>query len=352
MNAVENIAPYTKPFAPFYAAAVAARNWAYDRKVFKSGSVDVPVISVGNITAGGNGKTPVTEYLVRYFLCRKITTGVLSRGYRRSTTGTMVVSDGKTISGSPETAGDEPFQIAWKFRDAVVMVDEDRLRGALEMCKTFHPGVIILDDGFQHRRLERDLDIVLLDGQELFGGLHYLPAGRLRESLKSLRRADVVILVNCADAVSDVVNVVRGYTDGACFHGDVEAVNLTHLNTGEQLNVRDAPRKDCLAFCAIAKPKNFLSTLQASGLVVKDFLSFIDHHSFTSGDYDRLGKNFRTSGAPMVITTEKDAVRLDLGKLFRVVPPDVCYFLEIRFVLRQDESEFHSLLNQTVGAAA
>jgi len=352
MSAVGNIAPYTRPLAPFYAAAVAARNWAYDRKVFKSGSVNVPVISVGNITAGGNAKTPVTEYLVRYFLCRKITTGVLSRGYRRSTTGTIVVSDGKELSGSPETAGDEPFQIARKFHDTVIMVDEDRLRGALEMCKMFHPGVIILDDGFQHRRLERDLDIVLIDGQELLAGLHYLPAGRLRESLKSLRRADVLILLNCADAFSEAVNIVGGHTDGRCFQGDIEAVSLTRLNSGEQLNVRDTPQKDCLAFCAIAKPKNFLSTLQASGFVVKDFLGFIDHHSFTSGDYDRLGKKFRSSGAPMIITTEKDAVRLDPERLFRVVPPEICYFLEIRFVLRKDESEFHSLLNQTVGAAA
>ncbi len=353
MNALlDDIAPWSMPLVPLYAAATGVRNWCYDRKFLPSGSVDVPVISVGNITAGGNGKTPATEYIVRHFLCRKARTGVLSRGYRRSTRGTLVVSDGNTLSGSPDTTGDEPYQIARKFPEALVVVDEDRLRGAAVMCDSLHPDVIVLDDGFQHRRLRRNLDIVLIDGRELLEGLHFLPAGRLRESPTSLRRAQAVILLNCGDSLSRAVKIVRQYTDVTCYHAEIEPVNLTRMSTGERISLNNTLKRDCLAFCAIAKPKNFLSTLQSAGFVVREFTSFADHHALTDEEYDHLGKEFRSSGASMVVTTEKDAVRSDSARLSQIFPSGVCYFLEIRLSFRDREGEFQSLLNTTAGVTA
>jgi tetraacyldisaccharide 4'-kinase len=352
MKHLREIARFTKPLVPIYAAAIAARNWCYDRSIFKSGKVDLPVISVGNITAGGNGKTPLTEYLVRYFLCRKKSVAVLSRGYKRSTAGTQIVSDGKILSGSARTAGDEPYQVAKKFPEAVVVVDKDRLRGASIIHDSFHPDVIILDDAFQHRRLERDLDLVLIDGNELLKGPHFLPAGRLREPLKSLRRADGIVLTNCSNSFHDVSEIIRGYTESPCFHAELRAAHVVRLKTGEKFEPQNAPAKECVAFCAIAKPENFLSTLTAAGFTVKMFQAFNDHHNPTTGEYKHLEEIFRTSGASVIVTTEKDAVRLEPGRFPAVFPMDACYYIEIEIAIIEGKDDFHSMLDRALRIAA
>lgn len=352
MNNFNDIAFIGKPFVPVYAATVAVRNWCYDRKIFSVGKVDTPVISVGNLTTGGNGKTPLTEYLVRYFLSQKRSVGVLSRGYKRSTRGTRIVSDGKTIHGTARDAGDEPYQVAGKFPDAFVVVDEDRLRGASVLQDTFHPDLILLDDAFQHRRLDRDLDIVLIDGKELLNGVHLLPAGKLREPLKGLRRADCIILTNCGESYRDACSVVRQYAEGFFPHAEIRPVGLVQMSSRKKIPVNQTPSKDCAAFCAIAKPDNFLSTLMTAGFSVKLFQSFHDHHIIRSDEFERLEKEFRASGASFMITTEKDAVRLEPGHLPRAFPLDACYFVEVETVILEGEYEFHSLLDQTVREAA
>ncbi len=179
------------PFSRVYGAIVAARNFFYDRGLFTITAVGTPVISVGNITAGGTGKTPLVEYIVRTILDSGARPAVLSRGYRRTTTGTVTVSDGVKVLADADRAGDEPAQIARKFPGCVVVVDEDRVRGARFLESAFHPDVIVLDDGFQHRALRRDLDIVVVaDGA---GGSGLLPSGDGREPESSLRRADIVV---------------------------------------------------------------------------------------------------------------------------------------------------------------
>ncbi|MFH2004154.1 MAG: tetraacyldisaccharide 4'-kinase, partial [Bacteroidota bacterium] len=181
------------PLSFLYSIIIFIRNLFYDIRVFGVNRVNVPVISIGNLTAGGTGKTPVIEYLVNYFKRKNIKVAVISRGYKRNTKGTLVVSDGSSIIAKPEQAGDEPYQIAVRFQEAVVIVDENRFRGAKLAVEKYKPEVILLDDSFQHRRIHRDLDIVLIDVTKPPHKEYMLPAGLRREPLSSLKRTNVLL---------------------------------------------------------------------------------------------------------------------------------------------------------------
>jgi len=154
----------------------------------------VPVVSVGNITTGGTGKTPVVEWIVRHFLNQNLKVAVVSRGYRRTSRGTVVVSDGRSVLAAPDIGGDEAFQIARKFPAAIVVVDERRIRGARVALTNFGAKVVVLDDGFQHRSLHRTLDIVMVDAVPGLRRIRMLPAGLRREPVASLKRATIVVL--------------------------------------------------------------------------------------------------------------------------------------------------------------
>lgn len=185
------------PFSAFYWLGVAIRNLFFDKGILKATKVEVPVISVGNISAGGVGKTPVVEMLVER-LKRKRHLAIVSRGYGRKSSGTIIVSDGKRQLVSVEKAGDEAYQIANKYRNLIVVVDEKRVRGAQKAIK-LGAELIVLDDGFQHRYLARDLNVVVLTAAEILEGDLLLPAGNRREPIASLERADVVMISRCAN---------------------------------------------------------------------------------------------------------------------------------------------------------
>ncbi len=341
-----------KPVSWIYCMVTIVRNWCYDRQLFKIQSVKPRVISVGNITAGGNAKTPMTEYLVRYFQSRNKATGVLSRGYKRSTRNTQIVSDGNRLFGTARTMGDESYQIARKFPTAFVMVDENRFRGAATMTELFHPDTIILDDAFQHRRISRNLDIVMIDGAELLRGASLLPAGSLREPLPQLRRAGCIIVTNCDGGFSQVLALVRKYSDAPCLHAKIVPVRLVNISNGISCRIGELSLVTSVVFCAIAKPATFLSTLAECGIIVKSFQSFDDHHYFSEQDLERIGRLFQTSGASMIITTEKDASRFDMDRLPEIFPSESCYYLEIEMHLLDGKDEFHALLERAMRDAA
>jgi tetraacyldisaccharide 4'-kinase len=326
------------------------RNLCYDRGICKVWDVGVPVISVGNLTVGGTGKTPFVEYLLRYFQQRKMRMAVVSRGYKRTTRGMVVVSDGMHIHCDVGQGGDEPVQIAAKFPGAVVIVDEARKRAAHCAVARFDVDGIILDDGFQHRSLRRDLDIVMVDGRRLPAWDALLPAGMRREPRSSLRRAQVAVILDGVSAdeeqqrISDVVSL-------PCVRVRFVPTALRNVSTGISFPPGQMKGKTCVAFCGIAQPQQFYDMLTSLGIEVIERLTFPDHHRFIRSDWDKILSRL-TDNAHLLCTTEKDAVRLR-----GVVPSGSpvsgeLYYLEIEARVIDGEPRLHAMLDSIMKRVA
>ena len=273
------------PLAALFGAAVRTRNEFYDRGMITVRRLEGPVVSIGNLTVGGSGKTPFLILLGDLLKQRGIAFDVLSRGYRRQTQGVAIVDP----SGSARDFGDEPLLIARKLGVPVV-VGEDRHSAGVMAEATFGPQLHLLDDGFQHRRLARDFDIVLVTPADAQDSL--LPAGRLREPISSLSRADAVVLTNDAPA------------DGLRLRNQLLwRVRRDIVAPGTQ-----EPR---IAFCGIARPQEFFAQLRAAGVAITATRSFRDHHPYTEADIRELLELRKQHGAPAFVTTEKDAVNLE-----------------------------------------
>jgi tetraacyldisaccharide 4'-kinase len=276
------------PLSAIYGAVVLTRNALYDRKILRSQPLRGSVISVGNISTGGSGKTPFVILLGELLKARGIPFDVLSRGYGRKTRGVLLVDPG----GLPQDFGDEPLLIARRLQ-APVVVGEDRYEAGRFAESRFGAQIHLLDDGFQHRGLARDFDIVLVAPDDARDRL--LPAGRLREPLQSLQRADAVVLTSGASPESFPV---AGKTVWRVRRG-VVTQNLAQP-------VPDRP----VVFCGIARPQNFLLQLRAAGIDPVAEAFYRDHHAYTEKDIRDLLQLRQRSEAGGFITTEKDAVNL------------------------------------------
>ena len=273
------------PLAALYSAAVRARNELYDRGTLSLSHLQGPVVSIGNITVGGSGKTPFLILLGELLKQYGIPCDVLSRGYRRLSTGTMPVDP----RGSPREYGDEPLLIARKLGVPVIVGDDRYAAGRLAEEK-FGPRLHLLDDGFQHRRLAREFDIVLASPSDARDSL--LPSGRLREPLSSLTRADAVVLTN--DTAGDGLRL-----------GRQQVWRVTRDIVAPQTE------ESCLAFCGIARPQNFVAQLQAAGVMLAGTCSFRDHYRYSAEDIRQLLQLRKQHGARAFVTTEKDAINLE-----------------------------------------
>jgi len=265
-----------------FAAAVWLRNKLYDRGTFKIHKLSRPVVSIGNISFGGTGKTPLVITLGTLLKQRGIEFDVLSRGYGRKSKGTMVVDPG----GSPVQYGDEPLLIARKLGVPVVVGADRHQAGLLAESKFPQNKLHILDDGFQHRRLHRDFDIVLLANEDL--GNTVPPLGRLREPLSALRRADIIVLPEATAVAPPPLPAWRSRR------------NLLFI----------VPMNRVVAFCGIARPQQFFSGLKKSGVELADTIVFPDHHRYRQSDIDRLLQAKSRTHAQGFIATEKDAINL------------------------------------------
>lgn len=316
--------PFLTPFAWIYGQGVALRNLAYDRKLTRIHRLPIPVISIGNLTVGGTGKTPVALSLARMLRDPpyNLSPVVLSRGYRRRSSGYRLVGAGDGPLCRWEESGDEPQLYASKLSGVPVAVDADRVRGGRTLIEHFNPSVILLDDGFQHRRLHRDLDIVLLDEGCDLHCERLLPAGPLREPLSALQRADLIVLTNhqFGDEEADACWQVCAKQLGeerllAC---RIRPSGCVHFRTGEHLPLNTLRQKRLVAFCGIARPDAFLNTLKQLGANLSYLIRFPDHHVYKPRDAEKLATSFATERADHLITTEKDAVKL--SDLFQALP--------------------------------
>lgn len=272
------------PLSTIYGTAIAARNALYNRGVLPARRLQGPVVSVGNLSAGGSGKTPFVILLGELLKARGVKFDVLSRGYGRKTGGVLLVDP----AGLPQQFGDEPLLIARKLQ-APVIVGEDRYAAGQFAESTFGPQLHILDDGFQHRALARDFDIVLVTPQDAMDRL--LPAGRLREPLKSLPRADAIVLASGASADSF----------------PLEGKLVWRVRRG--ISPENVPPRP-VVFCGIARPQSFVLQLRAAQIDPTAEAFYRDHHAYTEKDIRELIALKQKSDAGGFVTTEKDAVNL------------------------------------------
>jgi len=289
-----------------YGGAVRLRNRFYDRGGAAQ-RAELPVVSVGNVTVGGTGKTPMVAWLVRALQAEGHVPAIISRGYRgRAGRGPVVVSRGAGPLVPAQVAGDEPFLLARSLPGAVVVVGSDRIAG-VRAARAEGAHLAVLDDGFQHRRIRRDVDIVLLDASNPFGNYRLIPAGVLREPLSALARADAIVVTRARPAESLVVidHVVRRY------HATAPILRAGHRRLGfvdRDGNPAERPTL-ALAFCGIGNPTTFPIDLAAAGVRVAHTEVFPDHHAYNDADFERLAARARKDGLALV-TTEKDIVRL------------------------------------------
>jgi tetraacyldisaccharide 4'-kinase len=290
------------PLSWLYGGVVLLRLFLYDIGFLKTRRAACRVISIGNLTVGGTGKTPITIFLAEQHRARGIAVGVVSRGYGRADRSAIIpVSDGKRLLATPEAAGDEPYFIAERLREVPVVVAIDRLAGCRWLIERCGVEVILLDDGFQHLALHRDLNLLLCDARHPFGNGHLLPRGPLREPPSEAKRADVVILTRAADEVADPL--LQKTTLRCAF----EPTALVHLATGEICKIEALVGQSVFAFCGIAHPDPFFDLLERVGAVVEKRHVFPDHHPYGADDLIHLQKE---SGRWRTITTEKDAVKI------------------------------------------
>ncbi|MBI4428446.1 MAG: tetraacyldisaccharide 4'-kinase [Ignavibacteriales bacterium] len=299
------------PFSGLYGMGVAARNWFFDAGLLPVRKVGAPVISVGNISAGGVGKTPLVEFLAEK-LRRNNKVAVISRGYGRKSKSYLVVSNGRQRCAEAWKAGDEASQLAEKLDGVVVLVDERRARAAENAVRDFQATVIILDDGFQHRYLHRDVDIVVLTYEEIMNGDFLLPAGNRREPMSALRRTDIIGISRCEnkDGFERARAILSRKWDKPlfAFRSRVKAVRLAETRKEMQQTWNNV-----IAFSGIGQPSAFQETLKSSGIHVGTHIVFRDHHWYSDADLESIREVVRDSHANAIMTTEKDVARLNGG---------------------------------------
>lgn len=317
------------PLALFYWGVLFWRNLFYRIGFFVTRSLPCTVISVGNLTAGGTGKTPAVIYLARLLKSRGLRPAILSRGYGRRTSGPQLVTDGEAPPLDWSRYGDEPTLMAGALQGIPIAVDENRYRGGMFLCQRFKPQVILLDDAFQHRGLERDLDIVLINSQDDRAIHKLLPYGLLREPWYHLRRADLIFFTKAnLKSPSHFLRSRARLSKVPHFLSTIEAGQELPGLKGDTLTLPEAKGKAVLALSAVGDPLGFQRTLEGIGLEVADHLAFHDHHVYTPSDLEDLRNRFQRHRAALVITTEKDLIKL--RSLPRVDFP--VYALPIRFV--------------------
>lgn len=295
------------PFSLVYSLVQRIRAGLFKLGILKSDGLPRPVISIGNITVGGTGKTPVTAHIARLLLQQGYRVAVLSRGYGGSLEGqNVVVSDGATVMLGPSECGDEPYLLATTIPGLMVVIGSDRHAAGLLAMRQLSPDVFLLDDGFQHLRLRRDLNILLLDHSRPFGNGWTLPAGLLREPVVARKRADLIIHTRCPQ-----VAAVHPATAGtpAC-NARHRIVDLHPLPGGDPLPLPcPAPRK-VLAFAGIADPAGFFEELRSLGFELLHTIRFQDHTTYDESDLSIIFDSMRHHRAEAAITTEKDGVKL------------------------------------------
>lgn len=343
------------PLAWIYQGIMAIRNWLYDIGVFRSQGFPLPVICIGNLSMGGTGKTPHTEYLIRLLAGHGVKLAVLSRGYGRHTKGFRKVAD----SRSADECGDEPWQMAHAAecpRDVKFYVCENRVEGIHKLLEDTSPQAILLDDAFQHRRVKAGLNLLLTEYDRPYASDHVVPAGRLREGRKGARRAQVILVTKCPEQLEPEVRErmlrrLRPAPWQSVFftrfsYGECRPL-FPHLAQASPSAATAGAPETALALCGIARPRPFLSQVEKMFHHTLS-LTFPDHHPFTPADIRKMER--KAAGCCKVVTTEKDGARLTaLADCLPEALKAKLWVLPIRVAFLHDEADtFNEIISRYV----
>lgn len=347
----------------FYRMVVQFRLWLYDKRIIRNRAIGCLVVSIGNLSCGGTGKTPVVEVFAKTLSLKGRKVAVLSRGYRskqrsfwvkmvqkfsskKMEVPPKVVSDGKNLLLDSAYAGDEPYMLANNLTDVVVLVDKDRVKSGLYAIDEFQTDTLILDDGFQYMSLKPHINIVLVDSTDPFGNHHVLPRGILREPVKNLRRADYIFLTksNGGNHLRHLKAFIRRHNRRAeiieCCHKPLYLEKVYNKGDREPLELLKGKRVASLS--AIAVPESFEAFLRQLGANIVQSQHFADHHRFTQQeiiDFINLSKKAK---AEMIVTTEKDAVRMP--RLERLDIP--IYFMRVEIDIISGQESFDQCISR------
>ncbi len=311
-----------RPFSPIYGHFMEIRRLLYRKRILKPKRLPCPVISVGNLTLGGTGKSPHVIAICSFLRRLGHKPCVLTRGYGgKAGKGPLVVSDGKGIRASAQSSGDEPLMIASKLEGVPVIAGSDRYRCGTYAAQYFGPTVFVLDDGFQHIRLYRDIDLVLIEAPNPLGSERVFPGGILRETPRTLGLADAAILTKCNEVPLGMLELVEEQIrqlvkTKPIFRSFYQPGNIKIKYSGEigSKSAKDLVSRNCFCFCGLARPDSFTRLLTDIGFKIKGSLQFSDHHFYSNKDLKKIGNMAKQKGAFIVLTTEKDFAKISSDK--------------------------------------
>lgn len=337
------------PLVVIYALLITIRNYFFDKNIFKAKKVNATVISVGNITVGGSGKTPMVILLGELIKDMKKRVGVLSRGYGRRSKGYIYVSNGNDIFSTVDKCGDEIILVTDELK-VPTAVSERRVFGATKLINDSKVEVIILDDAFQHRWIKRDLDLVLIDQRFLTNKnlieQKLLPLGLMRESFKSLNRADAIIINRKFSDKIEIPSKLSKYFAGkTIFNAYYVATGIFDVKTHKFYDINEFVGQKSLVVCGIAKPYSFLNILEINKIDISNKLLYPDHANYTIAEIQEIRKSFYDTNSHSVLTTQKDAVKLtNFSKELDDI--DIFYLkIELRI---EEKNEFENLILKTI----
>jgi len=337
-------------FSWIYLLLYSVRNFLYSIGIFKTQNFkkDFPkakIISVGNITVGGTGKTPWTIFLADKISKSGRKVAILTRGYGRKSSGQVILDEKNKIQKIWQETGDEPFLMASKLNGVPIVVNSDRAEAGRWALYNNQAQVLILDDGFQNKGIKKDLEIVIIDATNPFGNFKLLPAGILREPLKNLKRADLLILNKVARNTSKkkLLNILKSVSSAPIIEAQYEKSHFEEINSGKIISPLNLKDKTCLAFCGIANPYSFTDSLKQSQIQVVATKFFPDHYVYKEREVSNLVEEGLNQKADFLVTTEKDKVRLPKVNLKLPI-----YALKIEVKITRGEEILEQKLKQVL----
>jgi len=350
-----------------YAVLVAGRLMLFRRRFLRAHPLGCPVISVGNLSVGGTGKTPVVEMLARELQNGGRRVAILSRGYKsvprpffsrladklfknKAVFAPRIVSDGTALLLDSRTAGDEPFMLANNLRGVSVVVDRDRVKSGAFAIEKLGADTLLLDDGLQFLRLQHSLEIVLIDRQAPFGNRYLLPRGTLREPPRNLRRATHILITKCGEGPNDeLISEIRRYNRTAdiieCAH---RPLHLRNFVTGEIVPLDFLANQRIGSICGIAVPESFEGALTALGARIELSSIFTDHHRYSQREVESFLRRCSRRSLAAALTTEKDAVRFP-----RITKPEVpVYYMRVQIEILRGRDAWQNLIDRIVQPSA
>lgn len=358
--AVKTYGIFLSGLSYIFSALVQLRLWLYEKKVFREEYLGCPVIAVGNLTVGGTGKTPIVEKLARILIARGRKVAILSRGYKskkeplwkrwwrmithQEMPKPKVVSDGETILLDSENAGDEPYMLANNLPEAIVIVDKNRVKAGSFAIKKFGADVLILDDGFQYLSLKQQLNILLIDQTNPFGNKCLLPRGVLREPIKHLKRASFIFITKSnAEQDEELSALIESFNPDVsvmrCCHAP-KSLKGIHDDVSQPLSFLQG--KTVSAFSGIADPGGFEAFITKLGAKIAYHRRFADHHRYSKKEMKHFIQRFYETQSDCIITTEKDAVRLDKNFSF----PVPTFYLRLEVETIEENHDFDEAVSR------